>query len=79
MSSAISFSLFQAAKNPEIQAKILEEIHQVLGTDKNVPININHVQQMKFLECFIKETLRIYTTIPFFERQLRENFKLGKV
>lgn len=78
MSSVLSFCLFQAAKCPEMQSHMVEEIRSVIGTDNDVPITMQHVQELKYVERFIKEVMRVYSPVPFYERQLREPFKLGK-
>ena len=35
------------------------------------------IPNLKYLECCIKETLRIYPSAPAFERDVQEDFKLG--
>lgn len=73
----MSFSLFQTAKYPEMQQQMLEEIHSVVGTDKKTPILMNHIQELKFMERFIKEVMRFYAPVPFFERQLNQDIEIG--
>lgn len=76
MSSALSFCLFEAARHPEMQARMVEEIYSVI--DKDGFISMEQVQKLEYVECFIKEVLRLYPTVPLYERRIRENFKLGK-
>lgn len=62
-----------------MQARMVEEIHEVVGTDKNEPITMQHVQEFKFMDRFIKEVFRMYTPVPFYERELSDMFEIGRV
>lgn len=58
--------------------QMLEEIHSVVGDDKTIPITLQHTQELKFMERFIKEVMRFYPPVPFYERQLTEDVVIGK-
>jgi len=36
------------------------------------------LNEMKYLERVIKESLRIYPSVPFFSRLLKEDIELGR-
>jgi cytochrome P450 len=36
------------------------------------------MSKMKYLECCIKESLRIYPSVPFLARSIETDLKLGK-
>lgn len=55
---------------PDIQNKAVEEIVSIVGPNKNAPILLNEVNQMKYIECIIKEVLRRYPPVPIIERIL---------
>lgn len=61
-----------------MQQQMLEEIHLVIGEDKNKPITLNHTQELKFMERFIKEVMRFYPPVPFYERQLKQSVVIGE-
>jgi len=71
-SSAISFALFLVGHHPEIQEKIQEELGEIFG-DSDRPATMADLQKMKYLECCIKESLRIYPSVPFIGRSVTED------
>ena len=40
------------------QEKAYQEIISVVGNDSSQPITVEHINQMKFLKAFVKETFR---------------------
>jgi len=55
---------------------VYEEIEHVLGDD---PITIRGLGELKYLECCIKEALRLYPSVPMLGRILREDTKIGNL
>lgn len=55
--NAICFTLFTISKFPEVQRKLNEEIEQIIG-DGYVTFKV--INEMKYLDLVIKETLRLY-------------------
>lgn len=76
--SGISFALYLISRHPAVQTKLVQEITQVLGTDKTKPVSYRELQDLKYLECVIKETLRLYPSVPAIGREIREDIVLGK-
>lgn len=66
-STAISFTLFAIAKYPEVQRKLNREIDEVLGEDGELSFKI--LNNFKYLEMVIKETLRMYPPVPIISRR----------
>jgi len=60
-SSAIAFALSLLSKNPDVQQRAFEEASELEGREK---------ESMPYLEAVIKETLRIYPSVPFFSRKV---------
>ncbi|CAH1108887.1 unnamed protein product [Psylliodes chrysocephalus] len=77
ISSAISFALYSLANNPSVQKKALEEQKEIFGDLKSAKPIPADLQDMKYLELVIKETLRLYPSVPFFGRNVTEDFEWG--
>jgi len=71
--SAMSFTLYNLAKYPEVQQKAFDEIRQVIGNDVNTKVDASDLSNLKYLEKVIKETLRIYPTAPMIARKTSED------
>ncbi|VEN55081.1 unnamed protein product [Callosobruchus maculatus] len=67
--SAMSFALFLLASHPDVQNQALEEQKCMFADDILRPATYDDLQNMKYLECVIKETLRLYPSVPFFARK----------
>ncbi|KAJ3632246.1 hypothetical protein MTP99_009263 [Tenebrio molitor] len=75
--SAISFAIFCLANHPEVQAKALEEQRELFGSNKKPSPTYADLQSMKYLEQVIKETLRLYPSVPFYGRKTNEAVKFN--
>ena len=76
--SGIIFGLYCLAKNPEVQEKVLKEIHEVLGEDKTIPNTMQKLNDMPYFDATIKEILRMFSPVPFIARYLEEDLQLGQ-
>lgn len=45
---------------------------------KTTDINLSHLREMKYLECVIKESLRMWPSVPFVARHLTEDLTVGE-
>jgi cytochrome P450 len=62
---------------PDIQEKLVNELQNVfLTSDEDV--TEYHVNQLTYMEFFIKESLRLYPVLPHIDRLLTEDMMLGK-
>ncbi|XP_055914755.1 cytochrome P450 4d8-like [Eupeodes corollae] len=71
--SALSFALTQIARHPNVQQKLVEEICEILGKEKTPGISYKLLQELKYTECVIKETLRLYPPVPVIGRELLQD------
>ncbi|GLG98487.1 Probable cytochrome P450 4d14 [Gryllus bimaculatus] len=76
--SAISFALYELSRRPDIQERILDELREVVPDDKleELSLNLEDLNKLKYLEQVIKETLRLYPSVPVFGRQTTEDLHL---
>ncbi|GLV39747.1 Cytochrome P450 4c3 [Carabus blaptoides fortunei] len=59
----------------DVQNKVVAELADIFqGEDR--PITVQDLTQMKYLERVIKETLRLYPSVPFISRALTEDIVL---
>lgn len=76
--SGISFALYCLAKNPEAQRKAFEEINNVIGGDIQKPVTLKDLSDLNYLELVIKESLRLYPSVPIYARKIKENVEISK-
>ncbi|KAI4486267.1 hypothetical protein M0802_012411 [Mischocyttarus mexicanus] len=77
---AVSFAFLMLAMYPEIQEKLYAELYDIYGLcdPEDVPITNQDIKKMKYLEQVIKETLRLFPSVPFIGRCLSEDIKVDE-
>jgi cytochrome P450 len=59
------------------QNKVFEELEHIFqGSDRSV--TMKDLNEMKYLERVIKESLRLYPSVPAIGRETTEDIQLGK-
>ena len=76
MGAALAFSLYELARHPDIQELVVQELNEVFGNDDRTP-SLSDLRRLTYLEQCIKETLRLYPSVPLMFRTLTEDTKLG--
>ncbi|XP_046640779.1 cytochrome P450 4c3-like isoform X1 [Daphnia pulicaria] len=69
---ALIWFLYVIAKHPDQQKLVTEELDLVFG-DSDRPVTAQDLTQLKYLECCIKESLRLYPSLPVIARRLTED------
>ncbi|EDW06367.1 probable cytochrome P450 4s3 [Drosophila mojavensis] len=69
-SSALAFAISLLSKHADVQQRVYEEAVELEGREK---------ESMPYLEAVIKETLRLYPSVPFFSRGVLEDLQVGDV
>jgi cytochrome P450 family 4 len=77
--SGIAFTLYNIAKYPDVQQKAFSEIRTVLGDNVTRPVDMKDLNELSYLELVIKETLRLYPSVPFIGRKIHENTLISKL
>ena len=73
--SGISFCLHNIAKYPDVQQKVFEEINNEIGDEKILTLQL--LNKLHYLELVIKESLRLYPSVPYFGRNIKEDVTVG--
>lgn len=77
MTSATSFTLYEIANHQDIQEKILEELHSVFGERFEEELTYSNVKNLNYLARVIKEGLRLYPSVPMYQREITEDVQIG--
>ncbi|KAJ8913515.1 hypothetical protein NQ315_017065 [Exocentrus adspersus] len=57
----------------KFQRKVVEEQRRIFHDDVNAKVTLSSLPEMKYLELVIKETLRLYPSVPIIGRKLTED------
>ncbi|XP_015590054.1 cytochrome P450 4c3 [Cephus cinctus] len=78
-SSAVSWTLYLLGCHPNIQNEVVAELADIFGeNDNGRRATLRDLQSMKCLERCIKETLRLYPSVPLLARRISEDVRIGK-
>lgn len=77
-SSGIAYTLYNIAKHPEVQQKVFDEINHVIGDNLDKAIGMKELNELNYLELVIKESLRLYPSVPIYGRKTLEDFDISK-
>lgn len=75
-SAALVFALYQLGNNLDIQDKVYNELSDIFG-DSERSATTKDLQEMHYLEKVIKETLRMYPSVPYISRMLSQDLELS--
>lgn len=73
-STTLSFAAYELALNPDIQAKLCQEIQDVESLLEGKKISYESLLKMKYLDQFVSEVLRKWTPAPGIERFCVKDF-----
>jgi cytochrome P450 family 4 len=60
-----------------VKQLVLQEVDAVFG-DSDRDCSVQDAAELKYLECCIKETLRLYPSVPAIMRCLTEDIEIGQ-
>ncbi|XP_062991790.1 cytochrome P450 4V2-like isoform X1 [Elgaria multicarinata webbii] len=75
-SAAMTWTIYLLARYPEVQRKVHNELDEILG-DADHHVTLDELKKLRYLECVIKEALRLFPSVPFFARTLSEDCCIG--
>lgn len=73
----LSWFFYELTLHPEVEAKVIEEVDQVMGTlssldEPHIPVTYEHSHNMPYLEAALYETLRLHPSVPIEGREALE-------
>jgi cytochrome P450 family 6 len=74
-SSTLTYSLYELAKNQEIQDKLRSEITESLKENEG-NLSYDSLIKLQYLDMFVKETLRLYPVIPILMRKCTKEWNV---
>ncbi|XP_063930105.1 probable cytochrome P450 6a23 [Zophobas morio] len=74
-STTMAFALYELARHQDIQDKLRDEINTVLAKH-NGEITYESIQDMKYMDQVINETLRKYPPLAFLTRKCVKDYKI---
>lgn len=75
--TSIGFLTFMMGKHPEIQEKVFEEVAAIIPDDPTKDLTEADVDKLVYIDCVVKESLRMFAPIPFVGRKLRSELTVG--
>ncbi|XP_073197970.1 cytochrome P450 4V2-like isoform X3 [Lepidochelys kempii] len=80
--AAMSWAIYLLGCHPEAQKKVHRELDEVFGNSDR-PVTMDDLKKLRYLECVIKEALRLFPSVPSFARTTSEDchirgFKIPK-
>jgi cytochrome P450 len=76
-SNLVGASLMFLAINQEIQKKVHDEISEVFSDGDDYEINYERLNNLRYLEKVMKETLRLFSPLPISARECLDDCDIG--
>uniref|UniRef100_A0A336LZX9 CSON009395 protein n=1 Tax=Culicoides sonorensis TaxID=179676 RepID=A0A336LZX9_CULSO len=76
--TTLSFITYMLAKYPHVQDEIYSELIKNYLDDCDKPLTIRDINSLAYLDCVIKETLRLFPILPDGFKQCGEDVKFGE-
>ncbi|XP_068626843.1 cytochrome P450 4C1-like [Battus philenor] len=73
--TALQYALMLFANNPDTQDKVVQEYNNIFGPN-DLSLSLHDLAKLKFLDCCIKECLRLYPSVPVILRNINEDVQL---
>ncbi|KAL4622360.1 cytochrome P450 4V2-like [Arapaima gigas] len=70
--ASINWALHLLGSHPDVQRKAQHELHEVFGASRR-PVGMDDLRRLRYLECIIKECLRLFPSVPLFARHICED------
>lgn len=75
--AATAFCLFLLTQHSSCQQKCMDELNEIFQNNDDRMPTMKDIGEMRYLEQCIKETLRLYPSVPIFGRKVAEDIPCG--
>ncbi|XP_075550736.1 cytochrome P450 4V2-like [Dermacentor variabilis] len=75
--TGLVFALYLIGHHPEIQDKLRDEIDAAFGDDWEKPLDHEAVKSLTYMDCVLKEALRLYPPAQLVGRLVTRDTKIG--
>ncbi|KAG8177135.1 hypothetical protein JTE90_012016 [Oedothorax gibbosus] len=72
-SMGMSWALYLIGLYEDVQLKIQEELNGIFGSDVDREVTTDDLNDMKYLDCVLKESQRLYPSVPMMGRNVSED------
>lgn len=76
--SALSFVTYLLSRHLGVQKKVYEEQKAIMGADMKRNATFQELTDMKYLDMVIKESLRLYPSVPMIGRHTDKEYSMSK-
>ncbi|GFR08849.1 cytochrome P450 4V2 [Trichonephila clavata] len=73
VSDTMTWILYLIGLHPDVQEKIHEELDRIFGSDVDRHVTESDLNDLKYLDCVLKETQRLYSVVPMIARGIKED------
>lgn len=73
----MSWALYLIGLYQEHQDLIYRELESIFGADRDRPVTSDDLKQMKYMECCLKESQRLYPSVPFITRNCEQDVTIA--
>nr|XP_033799763.1 cytochrome P450 4V2 isoform X2 [Geotrypetes seraphini] len=74
--ASMNWALFLLGSHPEVQLKVHNELDEVFG-ESDRRATMDDLKKLQYLDAVIKETLRLFPSVPIIGRAAREDCTIG--
>uniref|UniRef100_A0A8C3A968 Cytochrome P450 4V2 n=1 Tax=Cyclopterus lumpus TaxID=8103 RepID=A0A8C3A968_CYCLU len=74
--ASMNWAVHLLGSHPEAHGKVQQELQEVFGASDR-PTTMEDLKKLKYLECVIKEALRLFPSVPFFARSIGEDCNIN--
>ncbi|KAL0278412.1 UNVERIFIED_CONTAM: hypothetical protein PYX00_000241 [Menopon gallinae] len=75
--ASITWAIYLIGLHRDVQENLYNEQKEIMGSDTQRPITQEDITKMNLLDRVIKESLRMYPSVPLISRVLEEDSKFG--